>query len=409
MRTGVRVCLVALGLALSSSLLRAEDAAPARLTFTKVFEGSFPEYTYVSLDRSGAAVYQGGTLEEKTEKDSFQLSPSTLAEVFGLAGALNNFQGIELEHPREVAHMGTKTFVYEERGQRWEASYNYTSNSTAERLTTLFENIARGRFLLAQLEHRLVYDRLGLLETLRAVERELNQGRLVDPQQFVPVLERIIDNRRLMELVQSRARSLLRRVGGGPARLEFEQRDRGSDWYYHIVLEEGSQAVYESRAFNQPPSLQPLRLPTSVYDRIWELVREADYFRGSAEYQEGGDRLVDYRLIYEAGPEYRKMTFTTPPSAIVAELVDTFRRALEQEYLEEKIRGAVEERSVMLQVVLRELERALRRNAVLDPTRFVPLLERIAHGADQHIDVRRQAEQLLALIRTPEPAHQLAQ
>lgn len=389
--------LVLLGLA---AWAQADDTAAARLTFTKTFKGSQPEYTRVSVAEDGEASYQGGSIAEPTDPDSFRLSAATTARLFGLAAALNGFRGVELEYRRPVAHMGWKVLVYEKGGERAEVSYNYTQNAAALELEQWFGRIARGRFLVQQLAYRAQFDRLGVLETLREFEREFNTGQLVDAEQFAPILERLAGDTRLMRPVQTRARQLLGRIRGVPARLQFEHSDPGSGWYTRVVVFEQGSGLYERRRFDQPAREQPLEIPAGAATRLMGLVREANYFRGQpAGGGDGPDGSAGYRLTYDGGSEHQETSFRRPPDAILAEIVHLFQQTVQQEEFRQRLDAALETESVMLQVVLQELEGALQTNALINPGEFVPVLERIANGSGTHPLVREQVARLLARIR----------
>lgn len=379
--------------------LTAEESSSSRLTFIKVFKGSFPEYIRVTVDEDGHCSYAGGSADQPEAPESFRLSSALTARLFALVAELNYFQGLELEMGKRVASMGKKTFIYEKAGQRAEVSYNYTRNATADELRGLFEGIARGRHLIRQLEHRLIFDRLGLMDALRAFERDFNAGRLVDLEQFVPVLEKVAADPRLMKLARTRAQELLQRLRGAPARLQLEFGDQNTGGYYKIVLVEAGSVMYEARRFAEPPNPQPLTLPQPVVKRLWELARLANYFRDLKDYRELAGRLSGYRFTYQDGAKHQAVAFSVSPTPVVAEMVHIFQQALQQEHYRSRLRTALEEKSLMLQVVLQELETAVSRDKLLDPGEFAPLLEGIANGDEHHSLVREKAESLLARIR----------
>lgn len=380
---------------------QAVEASAARLTFVKVFKNSQPEYTRVTVQEDGQASYQGGSAEEPDEPEPFQLSASVTARVFELSAALNHFRRVELEFPRQVAHMGRKTFIYEEAGERTQVSYNYTRNAAAQELQALFEGIARGRYLKLKLEFHLQFDRLGMLQALREFERDFNAGGLVDTEQIAPLLKRISSDRRLMRLAQTRARDLLRRIQGTTGRLQFEHADEYTGWYTKVIVEERGTGTYERRGLNQPPQEKPLPLPPNTVARLMELVREANYFRGGGASSGAAGQASGYRLTYEAGPEHHEVAFSAPPDASLAEIVHLVQQALRQEDLRSQLQAALEKESesMMLQVVLQELETAVRSNSLVAPKQFEPLLERIAKSGETHAMVREQAERILAWIR----------
>lgn len=394
--------LALLAAALASPAFATDN--PARLTFTKVFKGRVPEYVRVVVAEDGQTSYHGGTEMDPGEEDSFRLSPPLVERLFSLAASLNYFRGVELEASQPVADLGRKTFIYERGGQRAEVTYNYTQNKTAEDLQGLCEAIARGRFWIRELESRLVYDRLGVLETLRGFERDFNTGQLVDLEQFAPLLARMAADRRLMRLAQIKAQALLDRIHGAPAHLQIEYGDQRADWYLRLLVPREGPATWERRRFAQPPQEESLSLPAGLAARLFELARAANYLRGGVTSSDPTAPLSGYRLTYESGPEHNEAAFAAPPDAVLAEIVNLFQRVIRQEDFRSRLRTAVEENAVDLQVVLQELEAAVQTDAVADPKEFVPLLEQIAGGTQAHPRVREQAARLLAEIRSRAPA-----
>lgn len=376
----------------------AAEAPLARLTFTKVFKGRVPEYVRLTVTENGEATYQGGTELDPGELEEFRVSPAFTARLLALTAELNYFRGVSVESRYEVADLGRKTLAWESGRERAEVTYNFTQHKTAEELQRLCEGLARGRHWIREIESRLVFDRLGVLQLLREFERDFNSGALVELEQFVPVLERVAGDRRLMRLAQTRAQHLLERIRGGGSRFQLEYGDQRTGWYTRMTLEGGA-VTYEHRPFNQPPEEKPLPFTPAAAARLEELLREARYFRerASSGYSEG--QLNGYRLLYEAGVEHNEVAFAQPPDAVLAEMVSLCRQALLQEDFRNRLQAAWEGKSVTLQVVLQELEAAVAANAVAEPKDFLPVLEQIANGAESHPVVREQAGRLLARIR----------
>jgi hypothetical protein len=373
--------------------------SPAVLRFTKVFPGSSPDYVEVAVEESGAATYRGRP-DEDAEQQRFQLSPEVAQRLFSLARALNYFQGIDVESRHKVAFMGEKTFSYLQGGRESSVRFNYTEDPTALELQERFEAIGRGRFYYEQLESRLRYDRLGIIEVMRNFERDFNAGKLIDVQQFAPLLEQIANDPSVARLARSRAADLLRRVRGGPARLELELVEKRSGLFYRLVVEEPGQAFYESRRIGDSPNLRPWRVSEAAIRRLLELVPLANYLRDTPQSGEAEQSAGVYRLTYESGAERNNTVFVTPPSAPVAEMIHIFRQILQQEYFGERLRKAERGEGEMLLVVLQELDAAVQRDSLVAPKEFVPQLEAIANGESVDAVTRKQAEQLLARLRT---------
>ena len=184
----------------------------ARLSYTRVLKGSTPEYLSVSVDSQGKASYEGRRLEEPPSPQPFQLSAATTQQLFSLAEALNNFQGIDLESHKRVANLGLKTLVYEQGGVRNQAEFNYTQRREAQLLASLFEKIASVEQHILTLEHAMRYDRLSLPNELLQIQIDLDKRALADPELLVPSLEKIANNPRFLHLAQARAQTILQRL-----------------------------------------------------------------------------------------------------------------------------------------------------------------------------------------------------
>ncbi len=189
-------------------------AAP-KLTFTKSFPGSVPPYVCVDVDRSGALEYKESPKDDQPLK--LKLQEADTAALFSLAEKLNYFKS-PLESGLKVASMGKKTFRYEnENGSATEASFNYSTNETAEQLLQRFEEIAASERAYLDLDRTARYDKLGVNDALAEVESLWLHKQLAAPLQFVPLLTRIATHESFMHLVRDRAARLKDEFQGIPA------------------------------------------------------------------------------------------------------------------------------------------------------------------------------------------------
>ena len=198
------VCLILL----LGNLASAEGDS-ARITYTKEFPGSQPEYVAISVQESGQASYRTAPDEQPVE---VQLSPESTREIFALARKLNSFQGASLESNRKVAQMGKKTFAFEHGSERHAASFNHTENPDAVALNALFERLARTEWHRDRLEYLLRFDRLGVVKELLLLESDLDQRELVEPALLLPVLEKARSNRSLVNVAQERAAGIVLKI-----------------------------------------------------------------------------------------------------------------------------------------------------------------------------------------------------
>ncbi|MGC8794867.1 MAG: hypothetical protein ACP5U2_15920, partial [Bryobacteraceae bacterium] len=109
----------------------------------------------------------------------------------------------------KLAFTGTKTFRYERGDERNEVKFNFSTNPDARSLWNWFERITESAQLLQRLERTARYDRLGVNQALLELEIAWDRKRLVAPQQFVAVLERISRNQAYMNIARERAARLL--------------------------------------------------------------------------------------------------------------------------------------------------------------------------------------------------------
>jgi hypothetical protein len=393
------VWLAWLAMLLAPPRAAAGDPPAGRLTFEKIFPGSAQEYIRVVVEQDGDGLYEGRRLQDASDPSSFRLSPTATAHLFELAAELNYFRGLTLESGLKVARLGEKTFRYENQAEQNQVGYNYTTNRTAISLQEFFENIALGRTLVQQLEYHLLFDRLGILGVLREFEQAFNQRRLVDPEQFVGTLEKVRDNTGLMRLARSRAQDLLARIQRVGARLEVEYGDQRGGWYFRVVVNQDGSASYERRGYGEPSVHKLLPVPPARRARLFELAGLANYFEDQAAPASPGMELSGYRLTYEDDERHNQAAFSSPPTAVLAEIVHLTRQLLFQEHFRNQLRSAAEKDSLTLQVLLQEFERALDTDELADPKEFLPLLEAVAQGEEAQAANRSQIERLQQKIR----------
>jgi len=192
-------CLAAL---LSCSILCASDA---RLFFSKSFPGSSPAYVAIAVDQSGAGDYKEAADDDNPLK--FQLSAADTAEMFGLADKLDRFKR-PLESPLKVAQMGMKTFRFEEGGKISEVKFNFSEDLDARLLTDWFERISETGQNYFALERAVKYDKLGVNQALLQFNIAMDKKRVVSPQLFLPMLDRVAKNATYLNMARTRAANL---------------------------------------------------------------------------------------------------------------------------------------------------------------------------------------------------------
>jgi hypothetical protein len=176
-----------------------------RLYFSKSFPGSAPAYMAITVDRTGVGEYKEAENDDNPVR--FLLSEAEAAEIFGLAEKLGYFDH-PLESGLKVAFMGAKTFRFEDGARKNEVKFNYSEDLTARALADWFERIAESEQLLSSLEVSAKYDKLGVMKSLLLLESFFDRKRLVNTQQYLPLLDRIAKNESYLHQARLRAASL---------------------------------------------------------------------------------------------------------------------------------------------------------------------------------------------------------
>lgn len=192
---------LALGLILALVSLAPAQAGEDRIIFQKVFTGSSPEFQEIRVDRNGAAEYKEA--QDDPDPVVFTVSKSTTADLFQLAESMDYFNR-KLESDIATARMGEKTFRFE--GSRTGSqTYNYSADPSARKLQEYFEKIGESQRLFIKLEYCVRFDRLGVYDTLLTIDQARSRGRLAGAEHYLPLLEKIAKDRRLMNVAREKA------------------------------------------------------------------------------------------------------------------------------------------------------------------------------------------------------------
>jgi len=189
---------------------------PAKLTYSRTFKGSTPEYVMITVDAKGLGTFEGHQLDDAQSPRPFQLSVGTTERIFALAGQLHNFQSVDLDSHKKVANLGQKTLTYQQGEDVTRVVFNYTENRMAQELVDIFEAVGTVEEHIVTLEFGMKYDPLGLPQELSQIQVELNNKSLADPEMLLPTLEKIAHGSRFLHLAQVRAQQIIERIQPSP-------------------------------------------------------------------------------------------------------------------------------------------------------------------------------------------------
>jgi hypothetical protein len=194
-----------MALIVAASLLQAASSDAPRLSYSKAFPGSTPAWMEITIEKTGAGLYKEDPKDEDPLK--FQLRGAESSQMFGLADKLDRFSR-PLESGLKVANMGMKTFRFEADGHVGEAKFNYSEDPDARALNDWFERISETERSLIELETSVRFDKLGVQQAILRIEILRDQNRLVAPDQFLPMLDRVVKNESFLHMARDRAAGL---------------------------------------------------------------------------------------------------------------------------------------------------------------------------------------------------------
>ena len=178
-------------------------AADPRLVFLKKFPGSEPAYVEISLGKDCATSYKEAP--DDAHPIELRMKQPDCEAMFALADKLDHFSH-PLEAPVKVAFMGKKTFRYDDGSATpREVEFNYSADPDAQALLDWFERIAESERVYTELERTVKYDKLGVQDAIIRMEAVRDSKRLIAPEQFLPLLDRISKNESYMHMARERA------------------------------------------------------------------------------------------------------------------------------------------------------------------------------------------------------------
>jgi hypothetical protein len=176
-----------------------------KVTYSKSFPGSVPAYVEIEVASNGKAVYR------ETQNDpnpiNYQMPEEDTKAIFELCDKLDHFKR-PLDANLKIAFMGKKTFRYQNGAEKSETTFNYSQDEDAKALLDRFEKVSETQSLYFDLERTIRFDKLGVNKSLLQLETALDKKRLIGPERFLPLLDRIAKNETYMHMARERAAAL---------------------------------------------------------------------------------------------------------------------------------------------------------------------------------------------------------
>lgn len=187
---------------------------PPQQTFNRfVYCREFPSGVFekqcldLKPDGTGQSRFKRPGAEEASSV--LTLSSNGREKFLSVVAATRNLADREkYESKRKVANLGRKHITLEMASETREAEFNYSDLKEVNTLTTFFDGLINQQVLISDLEMALQYERLSIPERLDQLEGEIKIGRIADPQSLIPVLDKIVQNERVVDYARNHAQQL---------------------------------------------------------------------------------------------------------------------------------------------------------------------------------------------------------
>jgi len=209
-RASLALALLVLSVAPHTAVNASPDAAT--ITFRKTFKSSYPEFVEIKVNEAGSGTYDIRQLNEDPSPQPLEIGPPLAQKIFGLAGKLHNFDGVDLEVHHKIASLGEKTFRYERGAEMHTVTFNYTVDESANQLLGVFQSLVRQETDLSDLQRTLRFDRLGVNDVVIHVEADYDAKMLPEPERFLATLDQVVTDQRIVDIARQRARALAGRI-----------------------------------------------------------------------------------------------------------------------------------------------------------------------------------------------------
>jgi hypothetical protein len=212
-RSVISRCVLPVSLAIVVMNSGAKSQDSVRFVWQKIQSRGVVETYRLELDGSGKGRFLFKRKDAENVETNFQLQSaavSSLQTLFVQADFLN--EGKDFVSQRKVADMGMKTILFEVGSRKREVSFNYSEDRVVQQIVTFFENLCQQEQNLLEIELALKYDRLGIPKKLDELEKNLSAKRIVSPERFQVVLDRIYKDESMMHYARVEAKKLLVKI-----------------------------------------------------------------------------------------------------------------------------------------------------------------------------------------------------
>jgi hypothetical protein len=194
-------------------VLQPVQASFTRVTYCREMPRGLFEKQCLAVTPDGAGESQLKRRGSDQVVGSFTLSPSGRAKLLSVIAATNNLEdGKNYETKKKVADLGRKHVSLEISSGTREADFNYSDLKEVNALSAFFDVLLNQQTLTLDLETAIRYERLSVPERLNLLESELKVSRIGDPEGLIPLLDKIIQDQRVLDYARKQAEQIKNRL-----------------------------------------------------------------------------------------------------------------------------------------------------------------------------------------------------
>jgi len=213
-RTAAIVLVVISGCAMRGGFAQ-EAKTPGSVRFSLDFPQSIPDHYAIAVSSEGRASYDStGKLTPESEPGDpfhldFSISPASTHRIFDLAAKAKYFDGKIDSGKRNLASTGAKVLSYKDATRNTRAEYNYSPIPAVQEITALFQNMSSTLEFGRRLDYYHHHQKLALEDELKRMEEMAREKDLEEIQAVAPILQRIVDDKSVLNVTRARAQRLL--------------------------------------------------------------------------------------------------------------------------------------------------------------------------------------------------------
>jgi len=171
------------------------------------------EYPVGTFEKQCIELGADGTGKTELKRRGFDATAATITlsdsakEKFlsTLAGTRNLADAQKYESKKKIANLGLKRVVLEMPSETRKADFNYSDLKEVTALMNFFDALLNQQVWMSSVEVAAQYERLSIPDRLDDLEQQLKIGRMGDPQALIPVLDKLIQNDRILQYARDHA------------------------------------------------------------------------------------------------------------------------------------------------------------------------------------------------------------